>query len=356
MSDEDGLDAIIIGAGITGLALATRLAAEGLSIRVLEARDRVGGRLLSVASNDAHPLDLGASWFWADEARVHELVARLGVRVHPQHTAGDALFQTTAGVQRLHGNPIDAPAMRLQDGAQSVALALAAPLGSTIRLDAPVEAVTVVDTTDGRRVDVRHRDGTLRARCVVIALPPALAVARIRFDPPLPTDIAALAARTPVWMGAITKAVAEYDDPFWRELGLAGAAVSHTGPLRELHDLSGPSGRPAALFGFAAPGDGPISPAAVLAQLVELFGERARTPRALHLHDWRREEWTSPADVEQHTDYATYGDPRWRSAMHERLWLASTETGQDHPGHIEGALAAAEHVGDALCSFIRAAP
>ena len=342
-------DAIVIGAGITGLATASRIAAEGFDVLILEARGRVGGRLLTVADADGHPtIDLGPSWFWADELRVQTLVRELDIRTHAQHIAGDALFQPGDAVQRIAGNPIDAPAMRFQDGAQSLALALGEGLGPSVRFDTPVAAVRIVNDL----VEVDHREGASRARCAVVALPPALAVADLRFEPGLPDEIAALAARTPVWMGAMTKVVAEYATPFWRDHGLAGTAISYTGPLRELHDLSGPGGQSAALFGFAMPTAEALAHDAIISQLVALFGDEARGPRALHVQDWRSERWTSPAHVEELGDYATYADPRFRRAIHERIWLASTETGPDHAGHIEGALAAADLVVAAVCAVL----
>ena len=342
-------DAIVIGAGITGLATASHITAAGYDVLILEARDRVGGRLLTVADADGRPtIDLGPSWFWADETRVQALVRELDIRTHAQHIAGDALFQPGDAVQRIAGNPIDAPAMRFQDGAQSLALALSERLGPSLRFDTPVAAVRVVDD----HVEVDHREGTSRARCAVVAIPPALAITDIRFEPGLPDELADLAARTPVWMGAMTKVVAEYATPFWRELGLAGAAISYTGPLRELHDLSGPGGQSAALFGFAMPMVEPLSRATIVDQLVDLFEEDARNPRALHVQDWRSERWTSPAHVEALGDYGTYADSGFRHAIHERVWLASTETGPDHAGHIEGALAAAELVGAAACAVL----
>ncbi len=343
-------DVVIVGAGITGLAIATLLQADGRDVVLLEARDRVGGRLLSVPGSDGSAVDLGASWFWADEHRVHQLVAAHDLPTHPQHLAGDALFETGDGVQRLAGNPIDAPALRLADGTQALPLALAAQLGASLHLNTPVRALRI-DASG--QVDVDHAGGTVRARHVVLALPPALAVADIAIEPPLPDEIAQLARRTPVWMGAMAKAVAEYETPFWRARGLAGAAVSYVGPLREVHDLSGPNGAGAALFGFASPSTVALTPTAVIDQLVALFGEEARRPRTLHLQDWRSECWTSPAGVEHLTAYETYGDPRWREAIHERLWLASTETGPDHAGHIEGALAAAELIGGRIREALR---
>ena len=54
--------AIVIGAGVAGLAAARALGAGGWSVTILEARDRAGGRVLTDRSNPDLPLDLGPSW------------------------------------------------------------------------------------------------------------------------------------------------------------------------------------------------------------------------------------------------------------------------------------------------------
>ncbi|WP_458247253.1 FAD-dependent oxidoreductase [Streptomyces sp. MAI_2237] len=135
-----------------------------------------------------------------------------------------------------------------------------------------------------------------------------------------------------------------YPAPFWRDAGLAGAAISRTGPLRELHDISGPGGRPAALFGFAAAQTtGRDLEEAVTAQLAQLFGPAAAEPETLHLQDWSGERWTAPPGVHRLTDYSLFGHPLYRRpAMEGRLHWASTETATRYAGHIEGALAAAD--------------
>jgi monoamine oxidase len=55
-------DVIVVGAGIAGLAAARRLSLRGARVMILEARNRVGGRLWSVRGHDGHVYDLGASW------------------------------------------------------------------------------------------------------------------------------------------------------------------------------------------------------------------------------------------------------------------------------------------------------
>ena len=53
---------VVVGAGMAGLAAARRLQAQGHDVRVLEARDRIGGRIWTSTRWPDAPLDLGASW------------------------------------------------------------------------------------------------------------------------------------------------------------------------------------------------------------------------------------------------------------------------------------------------------
>ncbi len=347
-----------MGAGIAGLAAAVELISRGMSVVVVESRDRVGGRLLSANSGEAS-LDLGATWFWPGEDRVARLVARLGVNVHGQYLDGDALFHTPAGAQRIDGNPLDGPSFRFSDGADSLTTGLAAlmPAG-TLHLNTQVDAVAV-GVTIGGSVGVEVQAGELRfeAQHVVLALPPALAVHSIHFEPSLPDRLAGLARVTPVWMGGTTKVVARFQHPFWREEGLSGSAMSHVGPMRELHDMCGPDGSHAAIFGFVpASGGGPtITEAEVCQQLRELFGPQCE-PIDVIICDWRTESATSPPGAENLTAYQTYGHELFQTpALDGRVHWASTETSQENPGHIEGALAAAERAVDAIASSVATA-
>ncbi len=333
------VDVVVVGAGASGLRVATCLAARGLAVRVLEARDRVGGRLLSIPLGGER-LDLGATWFWDGEQRMSELLAELGIERFAQHLAGCALYDAPPRPQRLDDNPIDQPAWRIAGGAQRLAECLAERLPSgSLRLGTPVRRVLCEHT--GLRI--LADDLELRTAHVVLALPPALALHLLEFEPALPDAVCAVAQRTPVWMGAMCKAVAVYRQAFWRDAGLAGSAFSLLGPMRELHDMSPAGGRPGALFGFVPFGGGRVSREAVVAQLTRLFGDAAHAPIELALLDWRGERYTSPPAVEQRADYDLFGHrifeaPHWDGRLH----FASTETSRIAPGHIEGALAAAD--------------
>ncbi len=334
---------IVVGAGVSGLRVADLLVERGVQVTVFEARDRVGGRLLSVPSGPGR-LDMGATWFWSGEPDVNALVRREGLATFDQHITGDMVFQSRGAIQRLRGNQMGVPSMRLVAGLQSLAEALADRLPpGTVRLNEAVR--TVAPASDG--IEVSTDTATVCADHVVIAVPPALAVHLIDFDGCLPDDLGEAAAATPVWMGAIAKVVARYERPFWRDAGLAGAAFSDSGPMREVHDMSGPGGMPPALFGFVplAAGDPTPSSFEALAQFRAMFGEAAEEASDVFVADWRDQPFTSPPGVEGLTDYRTYGHSLFRqAAMDGRLHWASTETAIDAPGHVQGALSAAARV------------
>lgn len=90
------LDAVVIGAGLSGLVCARRLVGAGLSVRVLEARDRVGGRLLTANVGGAQ-VDLGGAWLTAGQTRLVALCSELDVG-HREHVrAGTALVDEAGG-------------------------------------------------------------------------------------------------------------------------------------------------------------------------------------------------------------------------------------------------------------------
>jgi monoamine oxidase len=87
----------IIGAGLSGLYAAHQLHAAGVAVQILEARDRIGGRILSVdekgrPSEDG--FDLGASWTWPKmQPAIGALVDELGLSGFAQFSEGDVVFE-----------------------------------------------------------------------------------------------------------------------------------------------------------------------------------------------------------------------------------------------------------------------
>lgn len=89
------LDVVVLGAGLSGLVAARHLAARGLSVRVLEARDRVGGRTLSLPLGRG-VADLGGQWMAPTQDRLAGLAAELGVDTHAQHRSGRMVLGRSA--------------------------------------------------------------------------------------------------------------------------------------------------------------------------------------------------------------------------------------------------------------------
>lgn len=98
-ADEISSDVIIVGAGLSGLVAARALTRAGRAARVLEARDRVGGRTLSQTSG-GQTIDLGGQWIGDRHDRLRALASELGVETFPQYAAGKKLLDRGAGRPR----------------------------------------------------------------------------------------------------------------------------------------------------------------------------------------------------------------------------------------------------------------
>lgn len=102
MTDRALFDAIVVGAGFSGLMAARRLRAAGRRIRVLEARSCVGGRVRA-AQLAGHTVDVGGQWIGAGHERLATLAAEAGARLVPQYVEGKHLLQIGDRVRRFSG-------------------------------------------------------------------------------------------------------------------------------------------------------------------------------------------------------------------------------------------------------------
>jgi monoamine oxidase len=72
---------VVVGAGLAGLAAARSLADAGVEVTVLEARERVGGRVWSTTLTNGAVVELGGEWIMEDDSLVRETAARVDVRL-----------------------------------------------------------------------------------------------------------------------------------------------------------------------------------------------------------------------------------------------------------------------------------
>lgn len=338
---------LIIGGGLSGLALAELLETDGQDYEILEARERFGGRIMTERLEEGGYFDMGPAWFWPGQPRIAALIARLGLKKFDQFSTGALTYEDENGrVQRGRGYASMEGSWRLDGGLGALTQSLADKIPA-VRKRLNARVVSVEKTQAGCRACLV--DGVvIEADHIVLAMPPRL-IATLTFDPPLPSQAVHAMNEVPTWMAGQAKAIAVYDKPFWRHKGLSGDVMSRRGPMVEIHDASTADERAHALFGFfGIPAHARSNEKAlrqsVLVQLVRLFGEEAADPRALLIKDWAFDPFTATnADRTPVYSHPSYGLAHGlRNLWDGGLVLAGTEVAQTFGGFIEGALEAAE--------------
>jgi monoamine oxidase len=347
------VNVVVVGAGLAGLTAADLLHGAGVPVHVLEGRDFVGGRTMTLRPEglgDGAWFDVGATWHWTDQPRVRALARELQFEVFPQYRSGRAVVENQPGAPP---EPIDLPSpdpveLRFVGGAQRLCERLADRLpAGTVSLRTPVVAIEEEET--GLTVSVINPDGRgseLAAEYAIVAAPPRLLVDGIALSPPLPDQLVDVIKATPTWMATMLKCVAVYESPFWRDDGWSGLALSQPGcgALREVHDACNDDGSVAALWGFLT-GYHEIRDLSfddrlehVFGHLGRLFGPQAADPLRYFERDWSTDPYTAD-EVVWVKESLAYGHP----ALHQpvlggRLFLAGTETSTEGGGHMEGAI------------------
>ena len=103
-------DIVIIGAGASGLTAASELRKAGLTVAVLEARDRVGGRL-HTDDIDGAMLEIGGQWVSPDQDALKETITELGLETFARYREGESVYIDAAGERtRFKGEIFPVPA------------------------------------------------------------------------------------------------------------------------------------------------------------------------------------------------------------------------------------------------------
>ena len=344
-------DVLIVGGGLSGLSITDHLTRAGADFLLVEAQDRLGGRILTKEIAGGH-FDMGPAWFWPGQVRVADLAKRFELSVFEQYSTGDIVYQDQNGaIQRGRGFASMQGSLRVDGGMGSLISALAGVvdrnrihLGTSLR-SLSLQDERIIGTLDasGSRIDIT-------AKQVVLAIPPRVAAARLDFHPELGAATMEVMSAIPTWMAGHAKIMAVYDKAYWRDAGFSGDAMSQYGPMVEIHDASPIEGGPYAVFGFVGvPPDTRMARKdevlrLALSQLTQMFGAAMAQPLDIVSQDWVEiPEIATPNDKAPLRNHPEYGLPtELRGLWNNRMFLASTEVGQAFGGYVEGALEAAE--------------
>lgn len=437
-------DVCIVGAGYAGLTAARRLNQAGKSVVVLEARDRVGGRVYSKRGESGAVLDMGGTFIGPRQDRLHALLKEMGVSTFKTNLEGKSLLASYGKTRRYDATktprlnplglasfgqaymrldamakkvPLDAPwdapkanewdaesiaswmtrvqvptktardlleatfralfaselnevsllnalflinsgggltnfmqvadgyqDSQVEGGMQSAASRIAEDLGNDVVLRAPVREIT----QDGASVTVEADGITVRAPRVVMTIPPALA-GHVRYDPVLPPEKAILFHLMPG--GTEIKTVAVYDEPFWRNDGLAGSSAAMDDIAEVTLDTSQPGG-PGVLASYAAGAKARTLArmseadrhAAILQIFTTRFGPKAAKPLEIVDMNWTAEPWTRGCSMARMGPGVITNFYRNIREPHGRIHWAGTETATVSHGAIDGAVRSGERV------------
>jgi monoamine oxidase len=237
-------DVCIIGAGLSGACIARTLASHNISVLVIDARNRVGGRLLTAAAANG---DLGGAWVWPrSEPNMANLLRKLNMQTAPMHIDGVSMAYTSNGKRHVIPDGQGAMyaacgngAMRVCGGASRVAAALLE--GHVVRLGM---RVTEIDYHDNNEVKVKcidmisnnndnDSDNTTIITCqaVILAAPPKVLINKIQFVPNLPKQKAESMVATPTWMQEYGKVAVSFPTNWWRQQHMSGISIDHVGAV-----------------------------------------------------------------------------------------------------------------------------
>jgi len=123
----------ILGAGLSGLFAAFLLEKEGIEVQIIEARERIGGRILTIKGNEDTPLEMGATWFGKKHKKLVDVLTELKIDFYPQYIKGKTYFETMSFTppQVFEIPSSEEPSCRIKGGTQKLIEKIYAQLQQT---------------------------------------------------------------------------------------------------------------------------------------------------------------------------------------------------------------------------------
>jgi monoamine oxidase len=160
-SSTRSADVIVVGAGLAGLTAARKVVKAGRSALLLEARNRVGGRVLNHSLGGGDYAELGAMFFGPTQDRIQALAQEVGVGTFPTYNTGNNVFW--ANGRRLeypNDTPLgSAPPDPIVAGDIALAVAQLDQMSGSVPVDSPW-ASSSAEEWDRQTLDSWLRDHT----------------------------------------------------------------------------------------------------------------------------------------------------------------------------------------------------
>ncbi len=348
---------IIIGGGLSGLTTAFELKKKNISFKILEAQNRIGGRIETIYGLQNTPMEMGATWFSKEHHQLIQFLSEINIGYFEQYNAGISFYETEEDEkpQQYMVPPQTHSAYRIQGGTNSLIEILKNSIGmANIVLNTAIAKIT----DQGQNILITDSlQNTFCCKRLIIAIPPKLIVNKIQFSPDLPQSLKHIMIDTQTWMTGSIKYAVEYKKPFWKENGFSGSVFSQTGLATELYDHSNVEETKFALKGF-------LSASAlrytfeerkekVITQLKNYFGNEAADLVSYQDKIWN-DQYIQPDHDTLLPPHFNNGDAVFKeSYMNNKLFFTGTETSNLHSGYMEGAIIAAKAVAHKVTALIK---
>jgi len=331
---------IIIGAGLSGLLTGYQLKKEGIPFKILEARNRVGGRINTEYGTNNTPIEMGATWFTNQHKYLIALLEELEIDYFKQHMDSTAYFQSsyTLPIQSIQ-IPSQPPSYRISDGTSNLINTLLQKLDKNdVLLNQSVKGIKFHKNS----VQVITKE-VFEGNTVVLAVPPKLWSKKIVFEPHLPHNLMEIAKQTHTWMEDSIKIALTYSLPFWEHENLSGTFYSNEGPITELYDHCNHKRSKYALCGFINSSFKNLTYAerriSVINQIKNVFGVKAEEFIDYEECEWNKEENTFKASDGFLSPHQNNGNPIFsKTFFDDKLLISSSESASEFPGYMEGAV------------------
>ncbi len=332
---------LIIGGGISGLFLGYRLKNEGFSIKVLEANNRIGGRIFTKKIHETK-VELGATWLWRYNEELLKLSRELNISLFEQNMSGEALFEATNSnlPQRFLLPKNQEISYRIAGGTATILEKLSEGFSDEELL---LNQKIIKINDDKTSIKVITEDSGFIADIVISTIPPQLLVNSVEFSPELDSNLIQVTNNTHTWMKDSIKFVVVYKTPFWKENGLSGVGFSNIGPFTEIYDHSDFENNHFTLMGFL---NGKLinetklsREEKVMEQLYKFFGEEGKNYISYQEKVWSNDKLLNFKNDRFINSHFNNGHQIYQQKyLNGKLIIAGSETSPSYGGYMEGAI------------------